>query len=120
MSNTLQQSYASVMEYFDIGVAFLILIIDVIGTAVLMVAVISAVIGLLKKKPYIRLRLAEGIAFALEFKLGGELLRTVLVRDWGELLILGCIILLRAALTFLIQWEIRIEKRNQEPPMNNA
>lgn len=102
------------MEYFDIGVSFLILIIDVIGTVVLMGAVISAVIDLLKKKQSIRLRLAEGIAFALEFKLGGELLRTVLVREWGELLILGCIILLRAALTFLIQWDIRIEKRNQE------
>jgi uncharacterized membrane protein len=59
-----------------------------------------------------RLELAEGIALALEFKMGGELLRTVIVRDWTELLILGAVIALRAALTFLIQWEIRLEKKN--------
>ena len=44
--------------------------------------------------------------------MGGELLRTVIVREWNELLILGAIILLRAALTFLIQWEIKIERKN--------
>ena len=49
---------------------------------------------------------------ALEFKMGGELLRTVIVREWNELLILGAIILLRAALTFLIQWEIKIERKS--------
>ena len=44
--------------------------------------------------------------------MGGELLRTVIVREWNELLILGAIILLRAALAFLIQWEIKIERKN--------
>ena len=60
----------------------------------------------------VRLELAEGIALALEFKMGGELLRTVVVREWNELLILGSVILLRAALTFLIQWEIKNERKN--------
>jgi len=54
--------------------------------------------------------LAQGIALALEFKLGGEVLRTVIVREWNELLILGGIILLRGALTFLIHWEIKNEE----------
>ena len=58
-----------------------------------------------------RLDLAEGIALALEFKIGGELLRTVVVRQLSELLILGAVILLRAALTFLIHWEINIESK---------
>ena len=72
----------------------------------------SAVIGLIKRQKHVRLKLAEGIALALEFKMGGELLRTVVVRQWEELGILGAIILLRAALTFLIQWEIKIERKN--------
>lgn len=59
----------------------------------------------------IRLNLAQGIALALEFKMGGEVLRTVVVREWSELGILGAIILLRAALTFLIHWEIKNEKK---------
>ena len=60
----------------------------------------------------LKLGFAETLALALEFKMGGELLRTVIVREWNELLILGAIILLRAALTFLIQWEIKIERKN--------
>ena len=61
-----------------------------------------------------RLDLAQGIALALEFKMGGEVLRTVVVREWGELLVLGAIILLRAALTFLLHWEIKNEKKELE------
>ena len=61
----------------------------------------------------LRLDLAQGIALALTFKLGGEVLRTVVVRKWSELGILGAIIILRAALTFLINWEINNEKKEQ-------
>ena len=46
--------------------------------------------------------------------MGGELLRTVVVRQWSELLILGAVILLRAALTFLIHWEIKNEKKQEK------
>ena len=61
-----------------------------------------------------RLGLAEGIALALEFKLGGEVLRTAVVRTPSELIILGAIILLRGALTFLIHWEIKNEESKMD------
>ena len=60
------------------------------------------------------LNLAKGIALALEFKLGGEVLRTVIVREQAELIILGAIILLRGALTFLIHWEIKVEESHEK------
>ena len=47
----------------------------------------------------------------LEFKLGSEILRTVVVRELREIVLVGAIILLRAALTFLIHWEITNEER---------
>lgn len=43
-------------------------------------------------------------------QLGSEILRTVLVREFSEILIVGAIIVLRAALTLLIHWEIENEK----------
>ena len=104
--------FAKISEVFDIIVNYLILVVEFIGIVILMYAIVSAVIGLCKRQSHTRLKLAEGIALALEFKMGGELLRTVIVREWNELLILGAIILLRAALTFLIQWEIQIERKN--------
>ena len=103
--------FQQVEHVFSIVIQYCVLLIELIGVAVLMWTVIKSVINLIKKTKHIRLELAEGIALALEFKLGGELLRTLIVRDWDELLILGAIILLRAALTFLIQWEIKIEKK---------
>ena len=108
----MEKVYEVISKYFDLIVEYLILIVEFVGIVILVYAIVSAVIGLFKRQQHVRLKLAEGIALALEFKMGGELLRTVIVREWNELLILGAIILLRAALTFLIQWEIKIERKN--------
>ena len=106
--------YETLLEIFDVGVLYVILLIELIGIGVLVYTVVKTLIDLFRHKEHSRLELAEGIALSLEFKLGGELLRTVIVREWEELLILGAIVLLRAAMTFLIQWEIRIEKKEEE------
>lgn len=108
----LQKAYDFISQYFDLLVEYLILLVEFIGIVILVYSIISAVIGLFRKQKHVRLHLAEGIALSLEFKMGGELLRTVIVRDWNELLILGAVILLRAALTFLIQWEIKLERKS--------
>ena len=55
--------------------------------------------------------MAKGLAMGLEFKMGSEILRTVVVREWKEIGIVAGIIALRAALTFLIHWEIKEEER---------
>lgn len=86
-------------------------LMEVFGIAVLVYTAVKCFYGWVKKREGIRMDLAQGIALALEFKMGGEVLRTVVVREWGELGILGAIIILRAALTFLIHWEIKNEER---------
>ena len=43
--------------------------------------------------------------------MGSEILRTVIVRDWSEIKIVAGIIALRAALTFLLHWEIKEEEK---------
>lgn len=101
---------AHMEQWFEIAVQFGVLFLECIGVGVLLVAAVKALIGCLKRDPHVRLGLAEGIALALEFKLGGEVLRTAVVRTPNELIILGAIILLRGALTFLIHWEIKNEE----------
>lgn len=59
-----------------------------------------------KRAINIRLDLARSLALGLEFKLGGEILRTVIARDLHEIATVGAIIVLRGALSFLIHWEI--------------
>ena len=63
------------------------------------------------RKPDTKLALAKGLAMGLEFKLGSEILRTVVVREWTEIATVAGIIALRASLTFLIHWEIKEEEK---------
>ena len=88
-----------------------VMLMEIIGVLVLIVTAARSVFHLIRKRSDVRLELAEGIALALEFKLGGEVLHTVIVQDWTELGHLGAIVLIRAILTFLLQWEIRNEKK---------
>ena len=87
---------------------------ELAGIAILLFTVAKCIVDLIRKHDNVRLDLAEGIALALEFKLGGEVLHTVIARNTDELILLGGIILLRGALTLLIHWEItQEEKRDQ-------
>ena len=100
----------TIEEIFQIVVQCGILLMECVGVTILLVTTVKSIWGCLKRDPHVRLTLAKGIALALEFKLGGEVLRTVIVREWSELAILGAIIVLRGALTFLIHWEIKTEE----------
>ncbi|MEG0304572.1 MAG: DUF1622 domain-containing protein [Oscillospiraceae bacterium] len=66
----------------------------------------------MKKSHPIKFELANGLATGLEFKMAAEILKTVLVHELSELLVLGAIITLRALLSLLIHFEIK--NSNQE------
>lgn len=111
----MEQVYLSAENLLRYIVEFSTLMLEFFGICILMFTGVKSFILWIRKSDAIRLELAQGIALALEFKLGGEVLRTVVVRDWAELGILGAIIALRAALTFLIHWEIKNEKKALQP-----
>ncbi len=111
---TVYQNAENLLIYF---VEFSTLLLELFGICILVFTAVKSFIFWIRKDDSIRLELAQGIALALEFKLGGEVLRTVVVREWSELGILGAIILLRATLTFLIHWEIKNEKKELEPKL---
>ncbi len=90
-----------------------ILMFEYVGVAVLIVSGAQGVWCYVRHDPMTRLKLAKGMAMGLEFKLGSEILRTVVVRELKEIMIVGAIIMLRAALTFLIHWEIKNEEEKE-------
>ncbi|MBR5521338.1 MAG: DUF1622 domain-containing protein [Oscillospiraceae bacterium] len=101
-------------EWLSVMVNFFVITLEFMGLIVIVYTAVKSFIGWMKKDPATRLRLAEGLAMALSFKLGGEILRTVVVRDMSEIMQVGAIIILRAALTFLIHWEIKNEEQEIE------
>ncbi len=88
-----------------------ILLFEAAGVGILIWAGIKGIYQYVKKEPEMRLNLFTNMSIALTFKLGGEILKTVLLQDLSECLFVGFIVLLRATMTFLIQWEMKQEKR---------
>lgn len=96
-----------VLEYVvEIG----ILIFEYIGVGIIIWTSLISLTKYIRRRDDTRIYLAKGLAMGLEFKLGSEILRTVIVREWKEIAIVAGIIALRATLTFLIHWEIKQEE----------
>ena len=91
-----------------------ITLFEFVGVFIIIVSGIRGIWDYIKRNPQIRLNLATGMALGLEFKLGSEILRTVIIRDFSEIATVAAIFALRAALTFLIHWEIKAEKADEE------
>lgn len=93
-------------------VEFAIVIFEFIGVGIIVYSGVKGFIGYVCRSPKMKITLAQGLAIGLEFKLGSEILKTVIVRDWTEIATVAGIIALRAALTFLIHWEIKEENKD--------
>lgn len=105
----------SILDQIVKGLAeYAIILFEIVGIVIITLAGVQGVYNFVRRDPLTRLKLAKGMAMGLEFKLGSEILRTVVVRDLSEIMIVGAIILLRAALTFLIHWEIKNEEEEAQ------
>ena len=87
---------------------------ELVGVFIIIAAGVKGLVNFIRREPAVRLQLAQGMALGLEFKLGSEILRTVIVRELSELALVAAIIAVRAALTFLIHWEIKNESAHQK------
>ena len=110
----MKMMYVILEELLRSVVDITILLFEIVGVFVIIISGVKGIIDYIKHNPSIRLNLATGMALGLEFKLGSEILRTVVVRDLSEIATVAAIIALRAALTFLIHWEIKVEKEDDE------
>lgn len=89
--------------------------LELIGILIIVVGSVRAIVIMLsrlrKKQPVdVMVNLGRSLALALGFKIGAEIVNTVIVRDLKELGILAIVIALRTILAFLIRWEINNER----------
>lgn len=104
--------YHQIEGIFTQVIQYSTMAMEMAGVLIVLVTALKCLIGYVRGRAHLRIELAEGISLALLFKMGGEVLRTVIVRTWDELAILGAIVVIRGALTFLLHWEIKNEKKN--------
>ena len=103
--------YEAVEHLFRAVVRYGILILEIVGACIILFYAIRSLICLLRRQPVCRLVLAEGIATALSFLLGGEALKTIIAPDWMELGMTAAILAMRAAMSVLIHWETHNEEK---------
>ena len=90
--------------------------LELIGILIIIIGATKAIVHLFSNlknhhKTNIIIDLGKTLALALEFKMGAEIVNTVIVRNLAELGTLAIVIALRAILSLLIHWEIKNEKK---------
>lgn len=114
------ENFLNGYAYFIENIAHLVTYtLELIGILVIALGAFRSIfnhfIGALKKKENnIKIDLGNCLALGLEFKMGAEIIKTVIARNLEELAILGVIIGLRAVLALLIHWEIKTEMKEEE------
>ena len=98
MHEVLERVFFALVEYG-------ILILEIVGAAIILITGVRAFIALVTRTGNCKLIMAEGIANALSFLLGGEALKTIIAPDWKDIGMTCAILLMRAAMSLLIHWE---------------
>ena len=106
---------------------FLYLLAEIAASTLELIGILIIIIGsvralyrlvqcLVKKYPFhVVVDLGKALSLALEFKMGAEIIKTVIIHNLEELAILGVVIVIRALLAFIIHWEMRIEEKEVAP-----
>lgn len=110
--NNYEHILHNLAEISALSLEFIGVVIIVIGSVKSLIQLINNLIR--HRRINIVIELGKTLALALEFKMGAEIIKTVIVHDLTELAVLGIVILIRALLAFLIHWEIKMEKKDNE------
>ena len=108
-------------EYLPI----LIHIIEIIGIFIIVSGAFKAFVDYLKdfashsNTTAVRHNLGTAMVTGLEFKMAAEILRTVIVRTWQEVAMLGAIVVIREILFFFINRDIK-EHDSEDDTHNNS
>lgn len=106
-------------EYFNTIILLIVHLLEIMGVLVILSGACKAFYLYIRNNfnpeaANLKLDLARALALSLEFKLGGEILRTVITKTLDEMLILAFIIALRVILTFVIHYEIKFDTQGHK------
>lgn len=99
---------------------YVIWVIELIGIGIIVYGVFYSLVKFFidkykNKKSSIKIVLANYLALGLEFMLAAEILKTVTInREWSEIIVLGSIVILRAAISLLLYIELSYEEKKEQ------
>lgn len=116
----IQSTLEYILNYFS---PIVIMLLEIFGIIIVILGSIKAIYLFFKNKmnfhsSEVRITLGQALSLSLEFKLGAEIIKTVLLHTLDELLVLAFVIGLRVLLTFVIHWEIKHTGDDGETSLN--
>ena len=104
---------------------FFIHMLEWMGIAVIVFAGVRAFVFYIIRRfnfgdENIKHTLAKALAVGLEFKLGAEILKTVMLQTLDEVFILAAVVVLRVVLTYVIHWEIKLHEDSEHKKLMAA
>lgn len=106
-------------HYLTKIIPILVTIFELMGVIIISVGAFKAFYFYFRKVIFkvdvsVKYQFAKAMATGLEFKLAAEILKTVLVKTFHELTILGAVFILRVLMTILINWEIKQDSKQNK------
>ena len=107
MHEILEMGLELIVEYGELLLAFT-------GVLILLYHAVRGIVMLVKHDKMTPLFVGKGITLSLEFLMCGEVLGTVLADGPDDYLRLAVLVALRAAMSVIINWEMKNEKKELE------
>ena len=106
----------AVSHVAEISVNFM----ELLSICIIVFTTFVAFFKLLRHEKSARVYLLHGQSIGLTFKLGSEILRTITVRNMDEIMQIAMLILIKAAMTWLIHWELTDTDEEPDEPSSHA
>lgn len=102
-------------ELIEIVLEIVVPVLELAGVFIVAEAAVASFIRYIyaliaRRRIHVKGRLAAGLLLGLEFMMTAEILKTIVVRDWKDLLVLGGVVILRAVLAFELKMEEKEER----------
>ncbi len=109
-----------IIEHFlEMIVPYVAGVLEIIGVLFIIVGVVYALYKLISRRNrvetrHVKLILSEYMTVALDFLLAAEILYTIVVGSWSDIVLIAAIMIMRVGLTALLHWEINILEKNED------
>jgi uncharacterized membrane protein len=117
--DNLNKGAEQIEKWVDAILKYFIIVIDIVGALVIIFGIFLAICAIFKKFANERITLARTTGLGLELIMCGEIIRTITTRTKEELIILGIVIIIRAALAVLSHWELKNEREARDKEIIN-
>lgn len=106
-------------ELFNKYLPILIHLFELMGILILTLGVFTAFYHYIQKRFFkkdvnIKYEFADVMITTLDFKLAAEILKTVTIKSMDELVILASVFIIKIIMTFVLEKEMKIEKKKED------